>query len=84
MSVKKTRIIGTNSSPVKPLEAVTEEVAYSEQIIFKPDDFKLLTLSSGGMVYALPVNLPSHKVTKGDIVMVEWRTFKAEQKITEF
>lgn len=83
LSVKKKIVIGRSDS-IKPVQVVTEEITYSEQIVFKPEDFKLLTMPSGGMFYALAVNLPPDKVIKGDTVVLEWNNFKTEQKIPDF
>jgi hypothetical protein len=84
LSVKKKKIIGKSNAKPKPIEVVEEVLAYSEQIAFKPEDFKFLALPLGGMVYALPVSLPLDKVAERDIVLLEWRTFKSEQKVAEF
>lgn len=84
LSVKKKYIIGRSNAIPKPVEAVKEEVTYSKQLEFKPDDFKLLTLSSGGMIFALPIDLPPDKVAKGDTVVLEWQNFKTEQEIVAF
>jgi hypothetical protein len=84
LSIKKQELIGKSESKLKPIEIVKEVIAYSEQIVFEPDDFKFLTLPSGGMVYALPFNLPPDKVAVGDKVVLEWYAFKIEQEVMDF
>ena len=52
-----------------------------KNIEFRPNDFKYMELSSGNMVYALPITLNPNKINIGDIIILKWRDFKLEKEV---
>ena len=52
-----------------------------KNIDISPEDFQHLSLRGGDIVYAFPIYLNPREASKGDAIIVQWRSFKKEYDI---
>ena len=60
--------------------AVTKERSV-KTMSFHPDDFGSMKLQNGSEIYALPLKLDPDEIKKGDVVILEYRSFKEKKEI---
>ena len=76
---KKSKFIGY--AHIDERNAPEVKTEHLKNISFEPSDFQYMTLVNKQEIYALPIELPPNKIDEGDIVILEWRSFKIEKKL---